>query len=349
MPYKLCPPGTRGPCWYVRGTDAGGEYEASTGKDAERHAKKWVEEIYLPDRARRRTPGAGEPVAFAVAAQHYKSANPDLSKVDIRLVDAVAAELGELDCRSITTARLVEAANDLKRGRKPSTKNRAVIAPAAAVLHFAAEQEWCSYKRIKKFAESRVSSREPAADDTMAKLFRHLEDPAEEMAPQWFGVDPNLAHKRLLLAMLFEFGLRLGDYLRIEWPRINLQTGRLKVRIAKTDQWVTLTASHVIVTMLANLPGKQGLLFPWTTNRGVYAWLDRVKKRAKVRYTPHQSRHAMATAAGEQRIPDGEAAKLGAWADPRSLHRYQHVRPEPIPGRNAGFLVATGRRRGQRR
>jgi integrase len=172
------------------------------------------------------------------------------------------------------------------------------------------------------------------------------------MAPQWRGVDPNLPYKRLLLAMLYELGLRITDNLNIRWDgQIDLAAGLLRgVRVAKTDSVITLTLSPVLVTMLANLPEveRTGWLFPWRTRRGVYVWLDRVQERAGVEYTPHQSRHAMATAAGLQRIPDAEAAKLGAWADPRSLHRYQHVAPEPIPGRDAGFLTAHKKRRNRR-
>ncbi|WP_295135388.1 hypothetical protein [uncultured Reyranella sp.] len=96
--------------------------------------------------------------------------------------------------------------------------------------------------------------------------------------------------------------------------------------------------SPVTVTMLANLPEeeKTGRLFPWLTSSGVYPWLKRAKKRAGVHYTPHFSRHALATAA--QDIPDKKAAELGVWKDPLSLHRYQHVKPEAIPGRHIGTI-----------
>ena len=110
MPYKLIPPGKRGPCWYVRGTDSSGPFEYSTGKDDRRAAARWVEEVFLPDRASRRVPGAGEAVGFDVAAQHYKAANPHLSRADIRLVDALAAALGDTDCRRVNQAMLVDAA-----------------------------------------------------------------------------------------------------------------------------------------------------------------------------------------------------------------------------------------------
>jgi integrase len=143
-----------------------------------------------------------------------------------------------------------------------------------------------------------------------------------------------VAHKRLLFAMLYELGL-----LRIDWRAINLSTGRVVVKIAKTDETASLAPSHVVVAILANLPGKNGRLFPWSNRSGVYEWLRHARKQANVHYTPHLSRHALATAAGDTQIPDGEAAKLGVWRDPRSLHRYQHVRPDAIPGRNAGALV----------
>jgi hypothetical protein len=52
------------------------------------------------------------------------------------------------------------------------------------------------------------------------------------------------------------------------------------------------------------------------------------------------SRHALATAAGETQIPDGEAAKCVVGRTLRSLHHYQHVRPDAIPGRDADAPLA---------
>jgi|GEM_PF-1761169 len=347
MPYTLIPPGKRGPCWYVRGSDAAGPFEYSTGKDVRRDAARWVEEIFLPARARARVPGRGEAVTFATAARHYKAANPHLVRSDVAKVDAVAREIGDDDCRAVNQARLVDAANKLLPGRANATKNRWVIGPAAAVLHYAAEQEWCADRRFRKFKVSAKSNREPATPATLQKLFEHLEDPPDECAPQWKvqgdGSDPNLPYKRLLLAILYETGLRIGHTLSIEWRAIDLQAGRIGVVIPKSDELALVPISAVIVAELANLPDdrKTGHLFPWRTTSGVYPWLRRACARAKVHYTPHQSRHALATAA--QDIPDKKAAELGVWLDPRSLHRYQHVKPEPIAGRDAGFLVRARR------
>jgi len=75
-----------------------------------------------------------------------------------------------------------------------------VIAPAAAVLHYAADQKWCSYQRLPKFKESRKSSREPATEETLSLILANVEKPRASK----FGrkQDTNVAHKRLLLAML---------------------------------------------------------------------------------------------------------------------------------------------------
>lgn len=347
MQIKYLPPGKRGASWYIRGRDASGKFEVSTGSRTRRGAETFAE-TYIAERARRRIPGRGEAVAFDAAAEFYKAANPHLSKEDIRLIDAVAKQIGDVDCRTVNHAALVQAADALKPGRSDATKNRKVIVPGAAVLHYAAEQEWCDYKRIKKFWESRKSPRQAAPDETMALLMANAEAPPRAKKTGRKR-DYNADHKKVLLALLYELGLRVTDYLRIEWDHVDLQTGRLAVRIGKTDDWATLELSATAVAMLANLPDKTGRLFPWATRRGVYAWLKPLRERLGVSYTPHMSRHALATAADAAQIPDKRAAELGTWRDARSLHRYQHVRPTPIPGREAGKLAASGIRRDRAR
>lgn len=330
------PPGKRSPFWRIVGRDGEGRFEYSTGERTRERAEAFGD-LFLRERSGRRVPGAGETVGFATAAEHYK-AFKKLSRVDIRLVDALAWHFEGIDCRSITHAHLVAAAHALRPAGADTTKNRKVIAPAAAVLHYAAEQKWCDYRRIRKFKESRKSTREAATDDVMRLLVANVEAPARRTK---FGrkEDHRVAHKRILLAMLYELGLRIMDTLRIAWENIDVKGRRVRVRISKTDDWASLELSPELGSMLANVPSKHGRLFPWSTTRGVYAWLGPLTKRLGVVYTPHMSRHALATAASDAGIPDKRAAELGVWRDARSLHRYQHVRPDAIPGRTAGSLL----------
>lgn len=340
MSLKLIPPGKRGRFWYLRGSDKEGRFEYSTGQTTRGRAEAWVQD-WLARRASRRVPGAGETVAFARAAEFYKAAKHP-SKADAKLVDKVAEWFGEKDCREITHADLVAAAHALKPRGKDTTKNRKVMKPAAAVLHYASEQKWCEYQRIKTFRESRISNREPASDGTMRLLLANAEAPPRRHK-NGRKRDYNVHHKEILLVMLYETGLRISDLLTVQWEKIDLQKGRVEVRISKTDQKASLPLSDAIVAMLANLPVQHGRLFPWSNRSGVYKWLKPLRERLGVAYTPHMSRHALATAAGEAMIPDKKAAELGAWSDPRSLHRYQHVRPDAIPGRSAGSLLKRGK------
>lgn len=342
MQIKYLEPGKRGATWYIRGRDASGRFEYSTGQRTRKRAEEFAE-VFLAERARRRVPGRGETVAFDVASSFYKAAKPHLSKVDIRLVDALARHIGGVDCRRVVHATLVEAANALRPSGSNATKNRKVIGPGAAVLHYAAQQEWCEERRFSKFAVSKKSTREAATDDTMRLLMANVETPPRRKA-RGRKADHQVAYKRILLATLYELGLRIMDTLRIEWANIDLINGRVRVRISKTDDWASLELSRTLVAMLANAPRKGGRLFPWSTTRGVYAWLKPLRERLRVTYTPHMSRHALATAASDAGIPDKKAAELGVWRDARSLHRYQHVRPDAIPGRTAGDITAGIRR-----
>jgi integrase len=341
MQIKYLPPGKRGASWYIRGRDASGKFECSTGAKSRRGAETFAER-YLAIRASRRVPGRGETVAFDAAAEFYKAAKPHLSRSDRALVDAVATHIGSVDCRTVNHASLVAAADALKPGRSDATKNRKVIGVGAAVLHYASEQQWCDYRRFKKLWVSRKSPRQAATDETMALLMENAEAPPRSNK-RGRTRDHQVAYKKLLIAMLYELGLRITDYLKIDWTRIDTQAGKVSVQIGKTDDWATLEVGPAIVTMLANLPKKEGRLFPWSTRRGVYAWLKPLRKRLGVTYTPHMSRHALATAADAAQIPDKRAAELGMWRDARSLHRYQHVRPTPIPGREAGALAGIRR------
>ncbi|MCF8532422.1 MAG: site-specific integrase [Reyranella sp.] len=360
MPYKLIPPGKRRNAHYlIRGTIAGERIEVSTGcgPGQKPQAQAWAAD-YVARLEGQRVPGAGEIVAFSRACELYKAATPHLSKVDIRRIDAVGAHFNTTPCHELGHADLVAAAEVLMPGRAPATMNRKVMTPAAAVLHYAADSKWCSYQRIKKFKVSGKSNREPARDEDVALLIANVEAPPRVRK---FGrkADYNVAYKRVFLLMLYELGLRISHLLSVQVPHFDLQAGRVKVKIPKSDDYANLEISPMVVAEIANILAetdaqqprralgrrvpREGRFFPWTTNRGVYAWLGPLTDRLGVTYTPHMSRHALATAA--QDIPDKKAAELGVWKDPRSLHRYQHVKPEAIPGRSAATLLDSAKKR----
>lgn len=319
MPYKLIPPGKRR-FWYVRGTVDRQRFEVSTGETDRRRAETWAAK-YVGALGSDAVPD-GESVTFDRAADAFMAWRRP-GREDERLIKAVAGWFADKPLREIRHAHAVEAANALRPKGSGPTKNRKVIVPIAAVMHYAAEQGWVDYRRFKKFKEATRSPRRPVSDPVMGSLMAAVDGP-----------------KRAILAVLYETGLRITDALNIEWAALNLAAGQLHAKVGKTDERITIPLSAPLVAILANLPKSARYVFPWRTRRGVYVWLKPLREKLGVAYTPHQSRHALATAAQAAGMADREAADLGAWRDARSLHRYQHVRPSGVAGRSVGNLVA---------
>src|SRR5262249_52660369 len=119
--------------------------------------------------------------------------------------------------RDLRHADLVEAAAALYPGGAAGTRNRHVIGPAAAGIHYAAEQGWCDSRRFQRFREPRRSPRKPAPDTTMQALISATE-----------------GHRRLLLSMLYETGLRISDLLRLTEGDLDLSRGAILVHVSKT-------------------------------------------------------------------------------------------------------------------
>ena len=172
MPYKLLPPGTRGPYWYIRGKIAGRRREVSTGEATREGAESWAAE-YVAALHRHAVPVASDAVTFAQAAHAFIAyKRPQLD--DERLILALAAWFDLKPIRGLTHAHLVDAARALRPRGGNATRNRKVIGPAAAVLHYAADQGWCEYRRFKKFAVPRKSSRECGATWIGISVIRRL-------------------------------------------------------------------------------------------------------------------------------------------------------------------------------
>ena len=127
----------------------------------------------------------------------------------------------------------MEAASALLPGRSNATKNRNIIGPAAAVLHYAHEQRWCAYTRFRRFPVSRRSTRQPVPDVVMTRLLAATE-----------------GHQKLFLAMLYETGLRVTDLLRLDESNLDLPGGAIVARVAKTDERIRLGISPGIIAML---------------------------------------------------------------------------------------------------
>lgn len=246
-------------------------------------------------------------MTFAKAARHFEAFRwpGGTPKDDLRRLSGLVRELGQKPVADIVQADLVAAAEALKPLGSPATRNREVITPASAVLHYAADNGWCLWKRIKRHREPKPKTR--AVDfDTAAALIGATD-----------------GKQRLLLLWLFKQGDRISDALSITWDMIDLTARTVSYRQGKTENDRTAPLDDELIVALANEAGRAGRLFPWRTKSGVYKWLRPLAKGLGIAFTPHMARHSVGTwfsaeGAGLRTIME----KLG-YSDAKSSLRYQ--------------------------
>lgn len=228
----------------------------------------------------------------------------DPNHAEQRRVERVKAMLGHRIVGELRQADLVDAARRLQPRGAPATRNREVIRPAAAVLHYAARNGWCDWLRIELFREPRPKTRAVSMEAATAAIA---------------NADGDL---RLLLVWLFRQGDRISDALRVTWDQIDLPSATVRMRIGKTDRWRTAPLHIELIPLLGNRPDKSGRLFRWETKSGVYKPLRALCAKIGVKITPHMARHSMATWMAAAGVNLRTIMAAGGWQDVKSVIRY---------------------------
>lgn len=324
MPYKLWPPGTRkgNRTWLARGTVDGRRFEkileAKTRPTAEAEAEIFIASL--------RAVGPDTIVPFEDAADAYM-AGKDLGKQEVAYVKRLKTHFHGTPVGEILGTHLTAAAHALAHGTSNSNKNRAVITPGSSILHFASEQGWCQERRFRRLPTSRRSNRKPAPTSTMQLL-----------------LSKTSGAQQAFLAWLYETGQRITASLHMMRDDIDLERRIAKVTSDKTDDHGMIEISPRLAAMIEALPERpDGRVFPWGDRHNVYRWLKPLREALGVSYTPHQSRHAMATDLRALGYDMKDIAEQGLWRDERSAGRYVHHRSSAAPERGVAILLGENR------
>ena len=320
MPLTLIPPGQRKGNRYflLRGTFRGRRVEVST-KTADISAARRFAEDYRDKLATSGVPEATDRVSFERAVELYKAFRKPSRMEEQRLNHLVAA-IGHRMVADLRHADLVEVANRLYGHCTPETRNRQAMRPAAAVLHYAAANELCSYLRIPLFREKRPETR--AVDLRTARGL-------VKAAPQ--------GAKRLLLLWLFRHGMRIGDTLRVRCEDIDLKRRIYRSHVSKTDRWIEHPLHEDVFLELANskLLKGEGWLFPWRSRWAVYRWLKPIRRSLGIAFTPHMARHSLGRWLNEAGASLRTIMDTLGHADIHSSARYQSTDIEVIRATSA--------------
>lgn len=382
----LYAPGTRkgNTHWIARGGIGDREFEVST-RTQDKGAAEKIAADYLKDFAHDderdgdQLPESGRrDVTYAEASRAWRKGR-DLGNQDIVRLDRLeASRIGATLCDAILSEDLKDLAKELQPDLADETRNRDVITPASAVLHYAADKDWCENRRFKRFKVPRKSRRRPARDEDLRRLLAEIVARAEAAERKLaIGIAAGGArrqrqlagfrrlkletliaatpYRRLLLMMLYETGLRLDDHLQLDDDHLELMRARLWVSTGKADEPAYVDLSRRLVAELRRVPriprseeGKGGWVLPWRTRSGVYKWLRPLCRHLRITYTPHMSRHAFVT----EHLMDGhhrtQVARWAAFADERSVDRYTHGHA-PRPGKRGANVLLLPVRKGRRK
>jgi site-specific recombinase XerD len=334
MGYKLIPPGRRrnNATWIVRGTVRGKlgrrRFEARSDATTKAAAEEWAIG-FVAGLQRQLGGGPSEEVTFEEAALAYIDfKNP--RRDDKRFIDRLIAWFDTREdhglVKAIVGADLIAAAHALLPNTSNAHKNRSIITNASAILHYAQEQGWAPERRFRRLEVSRKSNRRPVSAETMALLLANTS-----------------GAEHLFLSMLYEIGPRVTDLCRLHEDDCHLQAGTIMLGSSKTDDRGEIELSPELVALLANRLAepfrRHGKVFPWRDRHQVYDWLVPLRERLGVHYTPHLSRHAMATDLRGLGMDRKDVAERGLWRDERSVDRYDHHRAAAVPGRSIGTLA----------
>lgn len=317
MPLKAFPPGIRGyKHWSMRGTPiAGGDrIEESTGQTTREAAEQYIA-LYEAELLRQSNSTIAP--TFRDVAERYKSEKNHLDRLDIRRVNALIALLGDKPVTEVNRKSLVDVADIMGDKWTNATKNRAVIIPGAAILHYAADHEWRDDIRIKRFKTKKSPPRD-ASPETAIKIIKAAPDGDE----------------KLLLLWMFCCGDRITDALEIECKYIDWKNAIYRHYNSKNDQWREAPIDNMIIQYARKIQKyglKEGRLFPrWKYRWSVYKWLKPLAKRLDVEFTPHMGRHFLGKLFKDNRAGQGLTMERLGHQDTESSMIYQAKNVEAV-------------------
>lgn len=299
-------PGRNG-VWQISGTVAGRRVRRSARtRDravaeqlaAAWEARLWADHIHGPRATR----------TFAEAALGYMKDGGER-----RFMPPLIRALGKRRLVDIRPAEIRELARVLHPKGAASTRNRQVIAPARAVINWAAEQGWCAPIRVRQFPAEQPARR--AVDADWIAAFR-----AEARRRR-------LPYLAALARAMFETGTRIGELVALRPADVDLGARYLRLADTKNGESYEVPISEGLAAELARLTPRRGRVFGYANRWGVYrAWRETCRRAGLDHVPPHQAgRHSFATALAAEGWGPAEIAAAGRWKSVRLvLETYVH-------------------------
>lgn len=291
------------PHWYVRGTYLGVRVYESARTTKRTVAKRRQREI---ERGIEKSGGVPRHT-FGDAADEYLKICPDGETAYVeRLLDYFEGTL-LMDIDQAAIERCVAAHYP---AAQPSTINRNIITPVAAILHRGAELGMCPWIRVKR-------RKEPKGRDVVI-----TPDQAEALLA---AASDKL---RPIVMFMLTTGCRAGEAIKLKWEDVDLSRSHVTFRDTKNGETYGCHLHQATVAELANLTKRNDSVFGYTyvNRKALNRDFNAACKKAGIPdFTPHGLRHTYATWLRQNGEDLRSLMALGRWKDVKSVARYTHV------------------------
>lgn len=319
------------PNWYLRGTVRGLLVDESTGT-GDRKAAEEVRATREAELLKRSIHGDSATRTFAEAALSYMEAGGEAAHLA-----PILKKIGTKPLAAIGQAEVDALAKKLKPTAAPSTLNRHIYTPIAAVLHHAARKRWCDKPVLAR----------PKEPKGRIRWVTHEE--AERL------IEVAAPHLRPLVVLLFSTGARISEALYLDWRNVDLERAHVEFIDTKNGEARGVPLHPRAVAALSTLPHREGAVFrrslPSTTAGGKTtplgdpyevreggggqiktAWAGMLKRAGISDFTPHDCRHTWATWHYRANRDLTALMELGGWKSAAMVMRYAHVNTSHLAG-----------------
>lgn len=269
--------------WYIRGTISGKRVDESTGCKLKTDAEKYYEDAFPAIRRRIE----GEVIrTYGAAAEKYILDHRSISKWEALVHRRIQDELRDDNLKTINQATINRVASALYKNCKASTRNRWVVRPISAVMHYAENLGYCGWVRFKKFREEKPKTRAVSRDIAIQII---AEAGKQEDRPKI---------KYALCLWMFKHGNRISEILSVKGPQIHAKELTFELYISKSKRWKNFSLDTEVLKALKKAYPEgfpEDGLFPWKTRWGVYKWLLPMCRGIGITFSPHMARHSIGT------------------------------------------------------
>lgn len=211
------------------------------------------------------------------------------------LGDRALADIAPFDVREMATSLFPTQSN--------STRNRAAITPARAVLNHGYDRGWRPMIRIRNFKVPKAERKVPASPVWMFAFLRQCHiDQLEPLAA--------------LVLFMHQTGARISEAIALHWPEVDLINRRVTLLKTKTSRFSVRYLTDELVQRIGELErSRDRPVFGYRNRKSVNERIGAVCRRAGITYKSSHlvGRHSFATNAIAAGVDIASAMEAGDW------------------------------------